>query len=45
MSPKIFSIVEKEQLKETMFYAGLALLKEHGMTHMAVEKNCCRRRF
>lgn len=38
MSPKIFSIAEKEQLKETMFYAGLALLKEHGMTHMSVEK-------
>ena len=38
MSPKIFSIAEKEQLKETMFYAGLELLKEHGMTHMSVEK-------
>ena len=38
MSPKIFSIVEKEQLKEKMFFAGLELLKEHGMTHMSVEK-------
>ena len=38
MSPKIFSISEKEQLRETMFYAGLELLKEHGMTHMSVEK-------
>lgn len=38
MSPKIFSIAEKEQLKEKMFFAGLELLKEHGMTHMSVEK-------
>ncbi len=27
MSPKIFSIAEKEQLKEQMFFAGLELLK------------------
>lgn len=38
MSPKIFSIAEKEQLKERMFFSGLELLKEHGMTHMSVEK-------
>ncbi|MBQ6675445.1 MAG: TetR/AcrR family transcriptional regulator [Ruminococcus sp.] len=38
MSPKIFSIAEKEQLKEKMFFSGLELLKEHGMTHMSVEK-------
>ena len=38
MSPKIFSIAEKEQLKEKMFFAGLELLKAHGMTHMSVEK-------
>ena len=38
MSPKIFTLEEKEQLKENMFYAGLELLKEHGMTHMSVEK-------
>lgn len=38
MSPKIFTIAEKEQLKEKMFYAGLELLKAHGMTHMSVEK-------
>ena len=38
MSPKLFSIAEKEQLKEKMFYSGLELLKEHGMTHMSVEK-------
>ncbi len=38
MSPKVFSITEREQLKVTMFYAGLELLKEHGMTHMSVEK-------
>jgi AcrR family transcriptional regulator len=38
MSPKIFSIAEKEQLKETMFHAGMELLKKHGMTHMSVEK-------
>ena len=38
MSPKIFSIAEKENLKEKMFFSGLELLKEHGMTHMSVEK-------
>ena len=38
MSPKIFSIGEKQQLKEHMFLAGLELLKAHGMTHMSVEK-------
>lgn len=38
MSPKIFSIAEKEQLKEKMFFSGLELLKAHGMTHMSVEK-------
>ena len=38
MSPKIFSIAEKEQLKEKMFLSGLELLKEYGMTHMSVEK-------
>ena len=38
MSPKIFTIAEKEQLKERMFLAGLELLKAHGMTHMSVEK-------
>ncbi len=38
MSPKIFSIAEKEQLKEQMFFSGLELLKAHGMTHMSVEK-------
>ena len=38
MSPKIFSIAEKEQLKEKMFFVGLELLKAHGMTHMSVEK-------
>ncbi|MBP3234653.1 MAG: TetR/AcrR family transcriptional regulator [Eubacterium sp.] len=38
MSPKIFSLEDKEQLKDKMFYAGLELLKEHSMTHMSVEK-------
>ncbi|MBQ4465306.1 MAG: TetR/AcrR family transcriptional regulator [Oscillospiraceae bacterium] len=38
MSPKLFSIAEKEQLKERMFHAGLELLKTYGMTHMSVEK-------
>ncbi len=38
MSPKIFSIGEKQQLKEQMFLAGLELLQAHGMTHMSVEK-------
>lgn len=38
MSPKLFSIAEKEQLREKMFLSGLELLKEFGMTHMSVEK-------
>lgn len=38
MSPKLFSVTEKEQLKEKMFLSGLELLKEYGMTHMSVEK-------
>ncbi|MBQ8959902.1 MAG: TetR/AcrR family transcriptional regulator [Ruminococcus sp.] len=38
MSPKIFSAAEKQRLKESMFFAGLELLKELGMTHMSVEK-------
>ena len=38
MSPKIFSIEEKQQLREQMFFSGLELLKAHGMTHMSVEK-------
>ena len=38
MSPKLFSIAEKEQLREKMFLSGLELLKEYGMTHMSVEK-------
>ena len=38
MSPKLFSVTEKEQLKEKMFLAGPELLKEYGMTHMSVEK-------
>lgn len=38
MSPKIFSIEEKQQLRERMFFSGLELLKAHGMTHMSVEK-------
>ena len=38
MSPKIFSISEKEDLRESMFHSGLELLKEYGMTHMSVDK-------
>lgn len=38
MSPKLFSMTEKAELKEKMFYSGLELLKQHGMTHMSVEK-------
>ncbi len=38
MSPRIFTISEKEKLKEKMFFSGLELLKKHGMTHMSVEK-------
>jgi len=38
MSPRIFTPNDKESLRETMFIAGLELLKEYGMTHMSVEK-------
>ena len=38
MSPKLFSIAEKEKLRETMFLSGLELLRTYGMTHMSVEK-------
>lgn len=38
MSPKLFSVTEKEQLKKKMFLSGPELLKEYGMTHMSVEK-------
>lgn len=38
MSPKLFSITKKEELREKMFLSGLELLKEYGMTHMSVEK-------
>ena len=38
MSPKIFTSIDKERLREKMFLSGLELLKEYGMTHMSVEK-------
>lgn len=38
MSPKIFSVSERENLRVRMLEVGFPLLKEHGMTHMSVDK-------
>lgn len=38
MSPKIFSVSERENLRVRMLEAGFPLLKEHGMTHMSVDR-------
>lgn len=38
MSPKIFSLSEREHVKVKMLEAGFPLLKEYGMTHMSVDK-------
>lgn len=38
MSPKIFALQEREEVKIKMLDAGFALIKEHGMTHASVEK-------
>ena len=38
MSPKIFSITEREELRVKMLDAGFELIKQYGMTHASVEK-------
>ncbi|MPM23626.1 hypothetical protein SDC9_70100 [bioreactor metagenome] len=38
MSPKIFAISKREEVRAKMLGAGFALIKEHGMTHASVEK-------
>jgi len=38
MSPKVFSVAEREELKIKMLDAGFDLIKKHGMTHASVEK-------
>ncbi len=38
MSPKIFSLQEREETKIKMLNAGFTLIKEYGMTHASVEK-------
>ena len=38
MSPKIFSITDREELRIKMLDAGFELIKQHGMTHASVEK-------
>ncbi|ADY55550.1 regulatory protein TetR [Syntrophobotulus glycolicus DSM 8271] len=38
MSPKIFALKEREEARIKMLEAGLALIREHGMTHASVEK-------
>lgn len=38
MSPKIFELSEREEIKVKMIEAGFELIKTHGMTHASVEK-------
>ncbi len=38
MSPKIFALQEREEIRIKMLDAGMALIKEHGMTHASVDK-------
>lgn len=38
MSPKIFSIPQREDLRIQMLDAGFELIKQYGMTHASVEK-------
>ena len=38
MSPKIFSITDREELRVKMLDAGFELIKQYGMTHASVEK-------
>ncbi len=38
MSPKIFTLQEREEAKIKMLDAGFELIKKHGMTHASVEK-------
>ena len=37
MSPKIFSITDREELRVKMLDAGFELIKQYGMTHASVE--------
>lgn len=38
MSPKVFSIEEREHIRSQILDAGFNLLKQHGMTHTSVDK-------
>ena len=38
MSPKIFIITDREELRVKMLDAGFELIKQYGMTHASVEK-------
>ncbi len=38
MSPRIFTLQEREEAKIQMLEAGFSLIKEHGMTHASVDK-------
>lgn len=38
MSPKIFALQEREEVRIKMLDTGFALIKQHGMTHASVEK-------
>ncbi len=38
MSPKLFALQEREELRVKMLDAGFELIKRHGMTHASVEK-------
>lgn len=38
MSPKIFDLEKREDLKVELMEAGFELIKQHGMTHASVEK-------
>ncbi|QQR01363.1 MULTISPECIES: TetR/AcrR family transcriptional regulator [Bacteria] len=36
--PQVFSLKEKEELRQKMLASGFELLKKHGMTHTSIEK-------
>lgn len=38
MSPKVFSLKEREQIRSQLLDVGFELLKKHGMTHTSVDK-------
>ncbi len=38
MSPKLFDLKEREEVRIKMLDAGFQLIKEHGMTHASVDK-------